>query len=368
MYPKIFADFRQSSFQSQTTRAVGKQVWFAPLQEQTAQSAPNLIVVDQEGMTVQYDDRLQRLSLSGSSGWVKERDGGLNVFAYNGETYYRASDGFLHATNAVGKERLDEFFIPRSYARGGVQLVVPLGKDHFLMQTFNKPEEVELGIPPGKDNFHLFIKGPESYKDIDWSVEYEGIALPGLITTDGMKIIVLDQANRIMTFDITTGKQLSSVEIKGAGFVRASLDQADNIIAYCWDAEDKKKLCSYTLQGVLNWEFLLGGRDTRVAAQPPALTTDGNVLIIVDSLLLSLSGGNKLWERPVPPAAMQYITVLGDNSILITAANEMTHLDDQGQNQFVFRLPAGEVITTPAVLDDKGKIYFGSTKGIYCIN
>jgi hypothetical protein len=368
MYSRLFADLRQSSLQLLKTQAVGRQAWHAPFKDASVQTIPTLLLVDNSGLTVQYANHLQRLSFEGAFGWAKERDGGLDIFGFQNEIFYTGTDDFLHAVNIAGKERFDEFFIPRAYARGGLRLVVPLGEDHFLMQTFNRPEEVELGKPPEKDNYHLFIKGPESYKDIDWSVKYEGIALPGLITADGKKVVVLDQSDRIMVFDIATGKQLSSIEIKGAGFVRASLDQTDNIIAYCWDAEDRKKLCSYTLQGALNWEYPLGGRDTRVAAQPPALTTTGQALIIVDSLLLLVADGNKLWERPVPPAAVQYMTVLGDNSVLVTAANVLTHFGNEGQDQFLFRLPVDEVITTPPVIDDKGRIYLGTTKGIYCIN
>ncbi len=368
MYSRLFADLRQSSLQLLKTQAVGRQVWFAPFKDASVQTIPTLVLVDKDGLTVQYANHLQRLSFEGAFGWIKERDGGLDIFGFQNEIFYTGTDGFLHAVSVAGKERLDEFFIPRAYGRGGLRLVVPLGGDHFLMQTYNRPEEVEIGKPPEKDNYHLFIKGPESYKDLTWSAQFDGIALPGLVTADGKRLVVLNQGNQIQVFEIATGKQLSSVTVESAGIVRASLDQTDNIIVYCWDAEDKKKLCSYTSQGAPNWEYPLGGRDTRVAAQPPALTGSGHALVIVDSLLLSISNGSLLWQRPIPPAAVQYLTVLGDDGVLVTAANELTHFGNEGQDRFSFRLPADEAMTTPPVLDDKGRIYFGTAKGIYCIN
>jgi hypothetical protein len=362
VYSRIWADLRQSSFLQVTSQATGRKVWFSP-----TNTAPTLLLVDKDGITAQFDDHLQRLNLQGAALWSKERDGSMTVFSHNGEILYRGADSFLHATSSEGKERLDEYFIPRVRPLGGVNLILPLGQDNYLMQIFNRPEEFEHGVPPGKNDYQILVRGPESYNDIKWNLEFVGIALPGLVTADGKRLVILNQDDQILVFEIATGKQLSTATVEGAGFVCASLDQSDNVIVYCWDAEDKKSIRSLTLQGKSNWVHPLGSREARFTSQPPALGADGTVYAVVNDSLMALANGDVKWIDQLLPAQLQYLTLL-DGGLLAISGNEMKGLDNNGKERLVFRLPPEETITTPPVVDGSGRIFIGTTKGIYCVN
>jgi outer membrane protein assembly factor BamB len=83
---------------------------------------------------------------------------------------------------------------------------------------------------------------------------------------------------------------------------------------------------------------------------------------------MAFDKGNLLWQKPAPPAQFgQYITILGDNSLLVVGGNEIDHWDRDGNPRFEVVLDEGEQITTPPVIDAKGRIYVGTFSGIYCL-
>ena len=53
VYPKIFADYRQSSFQTQTTGAAGDQKWLTANPDPSPANVPRAIAIAAAGLIVQ---------------------------------------------------------------------------------------------------------------------------------------------------------------------------------------------------------------------------------------------------------------------------------------------------------------------------
>ena len=367
IYPKIYVDYRQSSCQSQTSNAEGKKLWFTPNTDTENRNPPTLILVTEEGLAVQYNNRFEHIGFDGKIAWTEEREPGMNIIAFNKNIYYRSSNYNLYGVDMLGKNILYDFFVPTSSERGFFHLVMPIGEDHFLIQTFNYAPEADEDSPDIKDDNNLVLMGSESWDDWDWHLEFEGTVLPALVSGDSKKIILLNTNNQVKVFDIETGKQSKVFEIEGVAFHLASLDNDDNIIISVNTVENQRKLLNYTLDGDLNWEYELPFVESMPFAQPPAIDSNNRVYFIINNFLYVINKGKLQWQYPLPEAQYyQFITILGDNSVLVVAANLICHLAQNGDVIFTSFVMTDDQITTPPVIDLNGRIYFGAAAGVYC--
>lgn len=366
IYPKIYADYQQTSFQSQTSAVSGTRVWLEPIPDAAGGQRPLLIVLTEAGLTVQFESRLIRLGYDGKKVWEAACDPGLPVLAQGSNFFFRGIDGDLHGFDDGGKELYEEFPIPNCFDLGGVAAVMPLGGDDFLIQTFNRPEEVERGYPPEKDDYNLMVTGPESGVDWKWLHQFEGKALPGVASRDGKKFVLLNDRSQVLIFDIEKGEQTERFTVEGASFIDVGVDREDNLIIPLKTIEGERKLCSYTPSGQLNWEYALPP-GTGWPHQPPAVDTDNRVYYIFNNTLMVIDKGELQWQQTVPSADIRYLTILGDNSVLVAGGIEIDHFDREGKELLALELDEGEVITTPPVVDNKGRLYIGTVTGIYCL-
>jgi outer membrane protein assembly factor BamB len=366
IYPKIYADYQQRSFQTQTAKLSGTRLWFVPTSEMTHNQHPKLILLHQAGLTVQFQSRLIGIGYDGNRAWETACDGDLPAVAGNGNVYYRGIDGDLHGIDPEGRELFDEFPIPNCFDLGGVLAVKPIQEDLFLFQTFNRPEEVEAGYPPEKDDYNLILTGPEMGVQWKWLQQFEGKVLPGIASDDENSFIMLNDRSQITAFNIEDGKQTKQFSVEGATFADASIDHENNLIVALKTIDGERKLVSYTLSGELNWEYLLPSA-AGWSHQPPAIDSNDRMYYIVNSTLLAIDKGRLIWEKEVPSGRLQYLTILGDNSILVVAGIEIDHFDGDGNVLLEMELEEEEVITTPPVVDDKCRLYIGTVSGVHCL-
>jgi hypothetical protein len=367
VYPKIFADYRQSSFQTQTTRAAGDQLRLIPNPDTTAANVPRVIVVTTAGLAVQYGDRFRMIGLDGALKWEMPNDPGLPMFAADTVIYFRGADRMLAGVTAEKRIVLSEFTVPRCRDRGGVSMVQPRGDNHFLIQTFNAAPEVIVDSPPEPADHNLMLKGPEGRSDWDWMHEFTGVALPALVTGDNAKVILLDGTGHVTVFDAATGETVGSFDIPKAGFQQASLDRQDRLVAVYYDAEARPQLGCYSLTGEAIWNCPLPAAERRAYRQPPAIDGDNRIAYIWGDTLLVVADGSIQWRLAVPATPfVPYVTILGDNSLLLAAGNALRHLDKDGGLLFEIYFQPEVAITTPAVVDTAGRVYVGTTAGVHC--
>ena len=367
VYPKIFADYRQSSFQTQTTGAAGDQVWLAANPDSSIANVPRVIAIAPAGLVVQYGDRFRMIGFDGTVKWEISNDPGVPAFIDDTVIYYRATNRFLQGVTFDKKMVLADFTIPRCRDRGGVPMIQPRGGNHFLIQTFNEAPEVIVDSPPEPSDYNLMLMGPEGRTDWDWMNEFTGTALPGLVTGDKARVVLLNTASVVTVFDIPTGKQVGSFEITKAGFQQASLDRRDRLVVSFYDVKAQPRVACYSLAGEMIWSCPLPPAERRAWRQPPAVDDDNRIAYIWGDTLLLIADGTILWRRDIPATRfVPYVTILGDNSLLLAAANALLHLDKDGNLLFETYLKPDISITTPPVVDAAGRVYVGTTAGVHC--
>lgn len=367
IYPKIFADYQQSSFQNQTTKAVGHRLWLLPNPDSSQKDFPAAIIVAESGLTVQYGDRFRQIGFDGTMKWEMPNDPGIPVFVGDTVVYFRGTNHFLQGVTFDKKTVLTDFTIPRCRDRGGVPMVQARGDNHFLIQTFNMAPEVIVDSPPEPPDYNLMLMGPEGHTDCDWMREFEGNALPALVTSDNARVVLLNAASGVMVFDIVTGKTMNSFEITKAGFQQVSLDRRDRFVVSLYDAKAQPQLACYSLSGKAIWSCPLPSAERRDFRQPPAVDSDNRIAYIWGDTLLAIAEGTVRWRHVVPTTSfVPYITVLGDNSLLLAAGNTLWHLNRDGKLLLEICLEPEEQVTTPPVIDSRGRIYVGTTAGVYC--
>ncbi|MBD3401914.1 PQQ-binding-like beta-propeller repeat protein [candidate division GN15 bacterium] len=363
-YVRLFADYQQRSVQSITTNAAGNESWFLPLADAGFGNPPTVLLATPDGLVAQSVDRLAGVSYDGDLRWQQPHGAGLDAVYSDGATYYRTTEGDLYAINAEGKITLSDFFVPTSHDRGFIYLALPRPDRHILLHTFARSEEPMPGDPPQPDSYALLLMGDERYDDWDWMHEFEGECLPGLMTTDLGRVVILDGNGGATSFDATTGEQTGRFTVTDREFLRASLDNDNNIIAAMRTTDNTGLLASYTLEGKRNWELLLDTIPAGAFTQPPAIGPDNSVLFIVGNELLRVVNGEVQHRSPVLSAKRQYITVLEDSSALLVAANALIHLDPEGEQKFAVTLDPAETVTAPAVVDGKGRVCIATSRGI----
>ena len=366
MYKMLFADYQYSSFQEQTSNVVGEQVWVTPNSDSTHKSPPTAILLSPQGLTVQYNDRLEQMTYDGKIVWELERDPGLDIFIHNDAIYYRSTGRRLAAVDFEKNTVLDAMHIMTSSRRGFFYLVLPRDNQRFLVQTFNRAPEPEPNIPDEHDNYNLVLMGPSGD---EWLHEFEGEVLPGLVTHDSKKVMLLTDNSDILSFDTDTGEQLDSFSLPGVQFLQASMDRNDNLVVAMLNQEKKQvHACINVSDGKTLWEKPFPDDGPHTFRQPPAIGSDNQVYYITNDTLHVIKDGELLWRYPVPEATFyQYLTILADNSVLLSASDTLIHLDAEGEVLAAVVMENSGELTTPPVVDDKGRCYVGSGAGIYCI-
>lgn len=370
VYPKMFADHQQSSYQNQTTKAVGHRLWLLPNPDSSQENSPEAVMVAEFGLIVQYGDRIRRIGFDGTLRWEMPSYPTPPAFIGDSNIYFCGTNRCLAGVTADKEMIFSEYIIPRFYSeRGSVLVVQPRGDKCFLIQTCNPaPEVASADVPPESDSYHLMLKKTEDLVGIDWVHDFEGSVLPALITDDNGRAVLLDtRTSRITVFDIASGKMTSSFEIAKAGFQQASLDRRGRLIVSLYDAEAKLQLACYSLSGKPIWNCPLPSAERRADRQPPAIDNNNRVIYIWGDTLLVVADGTIVWRHAVPATSfVPYITILGDNSMLLAAGNALQHLDKSGKLLLEICLEPEAQITTPPVVDIQGRIYVGTTGGVYC--
>ncbi len=370
-YSVQFADYRKSSFCPVVPSVKGEKVWFLPTADSTHGNMPRLLLLHDDGCIVQYVSWMEFIDFNGKRRWRTTIAPGFNAVVSATGILLRSSPSGLKVIDEKNSIVVNDVFIPNSTPQGTYDLVYPFD-DKYCVQTFNKAEEPVEDEDAEEDSYSLMLKGTKSYDDWVYLHEYSGHALPGLITADGSRVVIAGSESGISVFDIATGQEKIIGTFQGITFILASLDRNDNVIALTQGSDGKKNICCYSLDREKDkqpvWSYAVAGTVNLPYCQPPAIDEKNRVYLIQNQRLHVIENGTLLWEAVVPPATnFQYMTVLGDGSVLCTAANYVLHLTNGEEPRFAFILPPGEEITTPPVVDTSEQIYFGTANGIYCI-
>jgi len=101
--------------------------------------------------------------------------------------------------------------------------------------------------------------------------------------------------------------------------------------------------------------------DARPVLCPPVLTPDGFIFILTNNKVFCIKDKKLIWSKVIRD--INFATAFADNSVIIAAANKLIRLDAKGNE--LLNYEAEGKIFTPPVLDDQGRLMFGTKTTVY---
>lgn len=366
IYRKLFADYQLSSFQEQNLKATGTADWLARPSDSADNRPPLLVVVTEDGIVAQYPERLEWITPDGNTRWTKLHDSGMNILAHDGSIYFRDPDQGIYAVDPRGNYTLADFFVPTSDEMGVFQTVMPREDGHIFVQGFVPGREEREEDPDDSDRYSIVLKGPGGFDDYKYMRYFEGESLRGLVTSDGKLVVLLNDQGEVTSFDIETGRPSRAFKVEDAEFIEASLDREDNVVIVMDHPEDGTILACYDLTGNKKWQAPLPSGNKSIYSQPPAIDSENHVSFVWLNTLYHFVDGESAWKKEIPRTRYgQYITVLGDNSILLASGINLLQFGVDGEITTEIELDGG-ICTSPPVVDQNGRIIVGTTVGVRC--
>jgi len=366
LYRKIFADYQLSSFQEQKLTATGQLDWLAAPSDSADSRPPILVLVTDKGIAAQYPEKIEWIGLDGVANWSKIHDSGMNILIFDSSIYFRDPDQAIYALDRRGNYTLADFFVPTSDEDGTFYTVLPKEDGYILVHGFVPAREERMDEEDDSDRYSLVLKGPEGFDDYKYMRYFEGESLRGLLTKDEKLIVLLNDQGEVTSYDMASGKPSRAFKIEGAEFIEASLDREDRLILVMKHPEDGTLLACYDLIGNKIWATPLPSGIKSVYSQPPATDNENRVAYVWTNMLFYIVNGEVLWKEPVPRSDYsQYITILGDGSILLASGVRLIHFSSEGTELLNIEIDEG-ICTSPPVVDDEGRIIVGTTRGVAC--
>jgi len=102
--------------------------------------------------------------------------------------------------------------------------------------------------------------------------------------------------------------------------------------------------------------------------QPPASAPSGDIYLIIDHTLYQVSNGQTTWEYDLITTeqnALFLLTVLADNTVLVSAGTALLQINSQGT--VIFTKHLSDTLTCRPIMDERGYVYIGGRSGIHSL-
>ncbi|MDG5816808.1 hypothetical protein QA601_17055 [Chitinispirillales bacterium ANBcel5] len=359
-YPMLFGNYQLNGFMNGRCLAKGEIDWFLPFKNHRG-SGPRVLLSDGDNWYLHFSSLLLRFNLKPEIVWTQKYRSYMDAMIIDGYIYH--SNGSTVYMLNQNKEQVDgSFFVPNA---DQILFVMPVSGNHFV-QTFMRFEQGMPGDPVDDDiwSFSLIDDNGNPLFTEETTDNYS----PAVVTEDHSTIIAVSGDGQVLKIDPTTGKEKSSFEIENRGsWPSVSLSLKNELMLIGNTGSGEKSLIKYSLDGTILWEFFLPAADLRSFVQPPASAPDGRTYFIhADSLFRFTENGEMERAYSLPPDNnFQFVTVLSDNSVLVTSKNMLTHIDSSGDYLFTLNLEDDEQITAPPVVDKDGGVLLATVNGVY---
>ncbi|MDG5816809.1 hypothetical protein QA601_17060 [Chitinispirillales bacterium ANBcel5] len=359
-YPMLFGNYQRNGFMNGRCLAKGEIDWFLPFKNHRG-SGPRVLLSDGDNWYLHFSGLLLRFNLKPEIVWTQNYRSYMDAMIIDGYVYH--SNGSTVYKLNQDKEQMDEsFFVPNA---DQILFVMPVSGNHFF-QTFMRFEQGMPGDPVGDDIWSFSLINDNNTPI--YTREFDQRQLPAIGTSGYSSLFILTGAGEIMSLDPNTGNERSTINLKDRGFIQASMDMQDNLtILGNTKVRGERVIIKCTPDGNIIWEYPLPQAHLRSFLQPPASAPDGRTYFIhADSLFRITENGEM--ERAYslsPDNNFQFVTVLSDNSVLVTSKNMLTHIDSSGDYVFTLNLEDDEQITAPPVVDKDGGVLLATVNGVY---
>lgn len=373
-YSKIFADYRSTSFQDQKVRALGKLNWFVP---SDIDDFPRMVLTNDREILVKYNSKYQLFDGNNVKS-TNNCDFGYNIVMNPKSILY--TDQMVIKIFDINKDDVTgNFEIPDINAESIIKVIYQFNDKCFVEILNRAKEESELVFPKTDESKSADFTGDKTIMSVInsnqqtiWRKEFEDENINSLIVEELGQVIIFynkdPYSNTFSIFDLNTGNEINSTTIEKASLLNASLDFSNNINAILHFDNNEIMLRNYSMDGNINWEYILPISTVDYINQPPAINKINQVFCLINNKIFAVDKGKLLWEFIIlEDEYFKFFTITGENNLLIISSYLLNYIDSDGQLIFNYIIDQNERITTPPIIDEKGLIYFGSTKGIYSL-
>lgn len=216
----------------------------------------------------------------------------------------------------------------------------------------------EVSIPP---HFAYVRYLPKTEKLI-WLFGRNETALAVSIAVDGSRSYA------------ATCKQLFAISMGGSSDSDVQVRDFENIKAFSLNHQGDLLVVDSIEEGLQlknigsdwqqHWAVILPAQGE--IRQPPASAPNGDIYLIIGNTLYQVSNGQSTWKYDLIATKQNaLLTVLADNTVLVSAGKALLQINSQGTAIFTKYL--SDVLTCRPIMDERGHLYIGGRSGIYSL-
>ncbi|KMQ52026.1 hypothetical protein CHISP_1015 [Chitinispirillum alkaliphilum] len=358
IYPVLYGNYQRNGFMESETSAKGEIDWFI---EVGSPSGKAVLLVEGHNYYLYKHNVLYRFSMDTEIIWHKSLRGWMDPVIQNKKIYFAPSSRLCRINQDKETEETG-FHIPDINNFTSIIFFKP-HSENYLVQTFMQNETGRIGdYVRIKTKFHII----DSSGNLKYTDSEAAQHAPAVITNDDSVLVVITGSGEIRLINPITGTLINRSNLKRRGARIASIDMFDNLLILGnTTTPGERLLMKTTLDGSIVWEYLLSTANIRCFVQPPASDRNGRVYFIHANTLLRINKDGEL-EREYSlqnDSDFQFVTVLNDNSVLVTSGNMLMHLDPSGDEVFTLHLDERERIAAPPVVDNDGGVMLATLSG-----
>ncbi|MEW5995155.1 MAG: hypothetical protein AB1744_12275, partial [Candidatus Zixiibacteriota bacterium] len=317
-----FSDVMGSSYLPVSGRITGSEVWSAPTPDTSQRRPPMALGLHGDLVVASYGTLLAVFDRNtGQLQWSREIRGN-HLFAMNDAGIVTLDHAAYYILLGYDGQPVEEAYLASVNPETFLHFVVGL-PDAMLYCVEEFPEPVsdpsEDPAPPVSRCVRYLPRTMHTVWELVLPVNLIGVrAVPDLSR------MYVAAANTLFTFSTEQASEKGPVKVELPGAARLSVDHQGNALALCL-AKDSSILKCLAPNGTTQWEVSFDG--VNVMRQPPASSPDGYIYLMIGSELHQVRDGRRGWSLKLPvDAAQAWLTILSDNSVLMTAGESLFHI------------------------------------------
>lgn len=367
IYVQIFANSCNNSSVDKNTEATGKISWKSKIfAEEGNDNTAYLLSADQKIFVVS-NKSIIAFNSEGKLLWKRNRYPFTPVSMRFNKIYFISGEQYSRMCTIDFNNNIvtDDFWIPELVGKSYLTLFEPVEKGLIAQVQYSPdPDEGEMGFVLYR--IHSDGLGTEWQKNFDGQ---KSKIIP--VVLPEKNLLITSNTTGVFEFNLDNTAQVPPVVNEfplplGENTLWLSADGNGNL--YWLGNESENTLLKTTnLKGEDIWEWKSGPSDFQSESVPlsPAVTGNKQVFVLTENKIYSIKDGTLLWQLDSGESSFLHITVLNDDSILVTKLNSILLFDANGEE--IFEVSISEKLITAAVVDENGKIYAAGADYLYCI-
>lgn len=358
----VYGDLQNRSFIPVTGRISGEELYHAKSEDIAQPGRPLALSIADDKLIVGYGNYLTCLNREDGSLLWNRSIRGNHIFQVTDKGILTLDQAAQHVLLSLDNKLGDETYLASVHEETFLHLVATLADGSWGYVVEQYPEPMSEPDDEPEDPATRFVRYHPEQMDVRWEYVMPPEPRGVTITADGARLFV------------AYGKSLYSIPIEATTDDDVTISEFADIRSLATDGhgnalvvdivEQSAELTQVKPDGSIGWTVTFDNSD--VSLQPASSTPDGIVYIVMHNTLHQVQDGELKWSYPLKAQTSDIkITVLADNSVLLSAGTALVHVSDTGEEILTKWLES--TIRTRPIMDENGRVYFGADDGIHCL-